>query len=56
MIVVMTANAPGTDMLLMPEDLLENFILPAVISDEALPENSEAFRKLQDRISEHSEP
>lgn len=56
MIVVMTANAPGTDMLLMPEGLLENFILPAVISDEALPENSEAFRKLQDRISEHSEP
>ncbi len=42
-----TGETDGVNNELIPEVLMNEYILPAVVSDEALPENPEAYERLQ---------
>jgi CubicO group peptidase (beta-lactamase class C family) len=56
MVVVFTSGLGGSDMETVPEKLLESFLLPAVKSSQALPENPQAAAKLQSQIQAIAQP
>lgn len=50
LVFVGTAELPPARVAMITKKLLEDFILPAAISDNPLPDNSEGFQKLENEI------
>jgi CubicO group peptidase (beta-lactamase class C family) len=56
LVVVFTGGLSGSDMDTVPEKLLESFILPAIKSAQALPENPPAVSRLQSQMQVVAQP